>query len=428
MGLVTSASDPRTSSREPHQLRIIDVLRERGTASRGEIGQATGLSRAAIASHVADLKSRGLILERGADDRGERRVGRGRPPTLLRLEPSVGAVVGVVFDHTSLRIGIADLSSSLVAERSTNLLVYTSQGDEVVSAGTALGRASTLVSELLADLGISRERVVGVGLGLPAPIDQRYGSVASETILHGWKDVQPAAELARSLKLPVELDNDANLGALGEFFFGAGRGMSDFIYVKQSPGVGSAVVIDGHLHRGALGVAGELGHIQINPDGPICDGCGKHGCLGPAVSTDAVLKLLRHSQGERLVMSDIPQLLLEGDLVATRVIGDAGRTLGRVLAGFCNLLNPEAVIIQGELSAPDGPLLAGVREALDRYALPVIAQAVRVEAGLLGSRAEMLGAVALVMGNTTSISSASFLGLVGSTAWSERQEGRRPHP
>lgn len=411
MEQVTSASDPRTSSREPHQLRIIDVLRKRATASRGEIGQATGLSRAAIASHVADLKSRGLILECAADDRGEKRSNRGRPPTLLRLNPSAGAVVGVVLDHTSLRIGITDLSSLLVAERSTDLLVYTSQGEQVVSASAALDRASALVSELLTDLEISREQVVGVGLGLPAPIDQRHGSVASEIILHGWKDVQPAVELARGLKLPVEVDNDANLGALGELFFGAGREMSDFIYVKQSPGVGSAIVIGGHLYRGALGIAGELGHIQINPDGPICDGCGKHGCLGPAVSTEAVIQLLRQSHGERLAMSDIPQLLLEGDVVVTRVIRDAGRTLGRVLAGFCNLLNPEAIIIQGELSAPDSPLLAGVREAIDRYALPVIAEAVRVEAGLLGGRAELLGAVALVMGNTTSISSASFLKL-----------------
>ncbi|MGZ4411022.1 MAG: ROK family protein [Gaiellaceae bacterium] len=406
----------RQGLRELNQLRIVDVLRRHSEASRAEIGLATGLSRAAVSTHVAELMSQGLVIE--SPPRGEDRYGRGRRPTTLRLENSAGIVLAMVFDRDGLRAGVTDLSYSLIAERAVRVggdpalpvQVYDLDGQKGADPVTVLDAAASVGSDLLEKARIDKERVLGVGLGLPAPIDRRTSAVASDTILHHWKDVDTAAELSRWLRLPAEVDNDANLGALAELFLGAGRGLSDFIYVKQSPGVGSALILSGRLYRGASGIAGELGHVQVQADGPICDGCGQRGCLGTVVSGKALLAALRSSHGQGLSASDIPALA-QADAVAARMVGDAGRVFGRVLADLCNELNPEAIIVQGELSTPEGPFLIGIREGIDRGAIPAAAAAVTVKPSLLGERAELLGAAALVITNTESWSSSSFLAL-----------------
>jgi predicted NBD/HSP70 family sugar kinase/DNA-binding CsgD family transcriptional regulator len=410
MAAMSAGSDQRAGLRELHQRQIVDVLRERGGASRGEIARRTGLSRAAISAHVGDLKSRGLIVEETLDRRCDRQPGRGRPPARLQLAPSSGAVLAIVFEHESLHVALTDLSFAPLGERLIELAIHTPTDEDIVPPHEAIARAAALAGALLAEAAVAPERVLGAGLVLPAPIDQRSGTVASQTILQPWKDLRPADELARQLGVHVELDNDANAGALGELFFGSGRGVSDFIYVKHSPAVGAALVLDGRLYRGTSGIAGELGHIQVNPDGALCR-CGKRGCLGPTVSTDAMIAVLRSTHGDRVTALRIQELLGGGDLVASRVVADAGRTLGEVLAGFCSLLNPAAIIVQGVLSADGGPLLTGVREAIDRHAMPEAAEAVSVKAGTLGDRAELLGAAALVVAGTAALSSDRLLAL-----------------
>jgi predicted NBD/HSP70 family sugar kinase len=410
----------RPGPREQNQLRILDALRQRSEASRAEIALATGLSRAAVSVHVARLQSQGLVAESSSVERDDVSTGRGRRPTMLRLNASAGVVVAMVFDRGGLRAAISDLSYSLIAERSAPVVVYDLAGLRGVEPGEALDAAARLALELLADVGVARDSVIGVGLGLPAPIDRRRGTVAGDTILHRWKDVHAAAELTQRLQLPVELDNDANLGALGELLFGAGRGLRDFIYVKQSPGVGSALILDGRLYRGASGIAGELGHIQVQAEGPICDGCGQRGCLNTIVSGTTLVEVLRSSHGSGLSSRDIPALVAAGDHVATRIVGDAGRMFGRVLADLCNELNPEAIIVQGELSTPDGPFLQGIREGIDRGAIPAAAAAVTVKPSLVGERAELLGAAALVIANIERLPSSRLLALA-------RSRRARPH-
>jgi predicted NBD/HSP70 family sugar kinase/DNA-binding CsgD family transcriptional regulator len=410
MATMARASDRRTGLRELHQRQIVDVLRERGGASRAEIARRTGLSRAAISAHVGDLKSRGLIVEEPLEGRDDRRPGRGRPPATLQLAPSSGAVLAIVFDHEALRVALSDLSFAPLGERSLELAIYAPTEEHVVPPESALTTAAETARSLLSEAGIDSTRVLGAGLVLPAPIDQRSGTVASRTILHLWKDVRPAAELERALGVHVELENDANAGALGELYFGSGRDVSDFIYIKHSPAVGAALVLSGSLYRGTSGIAGELGHIQVNPDGPVCR-CGKRGCLGPTVSTETMIAVLRSTHGDRVTAVEIRDLLAGGDLVASRVVADAGRTLGEVVAGFCSLLNPGALIVQGDFSADGGPLLAGIRESIDRYAMPEAAEAVSVRAGALGERAELLGAAALVVGSTSTLPSERLLAL-----------------
>lgn len=384
--------------RELNRLRVIDALRQRGTASRSEIARHTGLSRTTVTTLVSDLQARGLVVEQPF---GEAQ-GRGRPPTLLRLDPSVGAVVGIHFDHRHLRVAVADLSSTVLAERWQGL-------DVDHAATTALDAAADLVEVALEEAGIERSRVVGAGVALSGPVD-RDGTVGSTVILPGWEGLNAIDELTRRLGLQVAVDNDANLGALAEVSFGAGRGMSDVIYVMVASGVGAGIVLDGRLHRGVTGLAGEIGHVRVRAEGAVCR-CGNRGCLETVASTDAMLSLLRPADGGGASMGTLIELLEAGDIGAQRVVSDAGREIGRVVAGLCNVLSPSGVIVGGDLGIVADSLLNGIREALDRYALPPVRAALELRAGVLGERAELLGALALVIGDTDLLRSAGLAAL-----------------
>jgi predicted NBD/HSP70 family sugar kinase len=386
--------------RELNRLRVIDALRQRGTASRSEIARQTGLSRTTVTTLVNDLQARGLVVEHPLLEIH----GRGRPPTLLRLDPSVGAVVGIHFDHRHLRVAVADLSSTVLAE-------HWQDHDVDRAAEEALDAAADLVEVVLAEAGIERSRVVGAGVALSGPVS-RDGTVGSTVILPGWEGLNAVDELTRRLDLQVAVDNDANLGALAEVSFGAGRGMSDVIYVMVSSGIGAGIVIDGRLHRGVTGLAGELGHVRVKAEGAVCR-CGNRGCLETVASTDAVLSLLRPTHGQDLGIRGLVELLDGGDAAAIRVVNDAGREIGRVIAGLCNVLSPTGVIVGGDLGVIADHLLAGIREALDRYALPTVRAAIELRAGVLGERAEVLGALALVIGDTDRLRSAGLAALHG---------------
>jgi predicted NBD/HSP70 family sugar kinase len=240
------------------------------------------------------------------------------------------------------------------------------------------------------------KQVIGVGLGLPGPIHQPTGTVGSATILPGWHGVHVGEEMQRRLALPVRVDNDANLGALAELHWGAGRGCSNLAYIKVATGIGAGLVIGGRLFRGTGGTAGEIGHTTIDDSGPICR-CGSRGCLEAYAAAPAILELLRSSLGEELTSEQLIERTTAGDLACRRAIADAGNHLGAALANLCNLLNPERIVVGGSFSAVGDVLLAPMREAVRRRAISTAAEDVEVVPGVLGERAELLGAVALVL-------------------------------
>jgi predicted NBD/HSP70 family sugar kinase len=195
--------------------------------------------------------------------------------------------------------------------------------------------------------------------------------------------------------------------------YGAGRGLSDVVYVRLTSGIGAGLILGGRLHHGANGFAGELGHVQVAAEGVVCR-CGNRGCLETVAAQDALLALLRPAHGADLTFDGMLALVADGDLGARRVFNDAGRALGRVLADLCNHLNPAAIIVGGNLTPALEPVLEGIRESVQRYAQPAVADAVRVEAGALGERAELLGALALVIGGTDRLHAAGIPALAGS--------------
>jgi predicted NBD/HSP70 family sugar kinase len=373
--------------REGSRKRVCNVLRERGAASRAEIARTTGLSRTTVSTIVTDLIEDGLAHEReeqqGADGH------TGRPPVMLSLNRSAGVALGLDFGHRHLRVAVADLSHAVLAETWCEL-------DVDHSAEEGLDRAAEFVEQVLAEAGADRSQVIGTAMGLPAPIDRTTGAVEEASILPGWVGVDAAGEASRRLGLPIEVENDANLGALAELTWGAAKGSSDVVFLKVSSGIGAGLITGGKLQHGASGTAGEVGHMVLSEGGPVCR-CGNRGCLEALASGPAVADLLASSRREPVTTRQLLELCAAGDAAAVRLIADAGRAIGVGVASLCNILNPQSVVVGGDLAAAGDVLLDPIRGVVGRMALPTAAADVEIIAGVLGDRAEMLGAVALVM-------------------------------
>jgi glucokinase-like ROK family protein len=385
----SSDSGSLRSLRELNRGRVIDALRERGTASRAEIARATGLSRSTVSSIVADLMEAGLVSEPGEATGVAFGAHGGRPPVLLSLDKSAGLAVGVDFGHTHLRVAVSDLSHEILAESWREL-------DVDHSAEEGLDAAAELVDKVLREAEVDRKGVLGVGMGVPGPINRATGAVGSSSILPGWVGVDAATEMERRLGLRVHVENDANLGALAEFVWGSGKGHSNVVYIKLSSGVGAGLLFAGRLHQGAGGTAGEIGHTPAQHGTAICR-CGSRGCLETVASARAIAEQLGVSRGEPVSTKELLELTANGDPAASRLIGEAGREIGVALAGLVNLINPDCVIIGGDLSAAGELVTEPVLESIRRYAIASAAEEVSVVAGVLGERAELQGALALVL-------------------------------
>jgi predicted NBD/HSP70 family sugar kinase len=379
-----------SSLRELNKLRVLEVVRERGAVSRSAIAESTGLARSTVSTLVGELQRAGLVVEQG-EPRSGTAAQSGRPPVLLSLDPSAGAVLGVQLDHRCVRVAVADLSLTLLAEGSREI-------DVDHDASAALDAAAALAEEVLTEAEVDGERLLGAGVGLAGPIDRASGTVGSSTILPGWVGVNVAAELGDRIEVAVHVDNDANLGALAESVLGAGRGASEMAYLMLSSGVGGGLILGGRLYRGTGGTAGEIGHVLVDENAHMCR-CGNRGCLETFVGEAALLELLRRSHGEDLTVDRLVALAHGGDPGCRRVLADAGRTVGGVAAALCNQFNPERIVVGGELAAAGELLLDPLRQAVRRFAIPAAAN-VRVVVGELGERAELLGALALVVGES----------------------------
>ncbi len=386
--MVDSQSGSLEGLRDHNRQRVVHALSRSGFASRSDLARLTGLSRTTVSSLVGELMKSGLVVEREDATGPAPGPGGGRPPVLLGLDRSAGAAVGLDFGHSHIRVAVADLSHTVLAEE---VIAFDVDGE---SAG-ALDRACELVESAIECSGMARGAIIGVGVGLPGPIRLDSRMLGSPTILPGWTGMRIADVLEDRLGLDVMLENDANLGALAEVSFGAARGESVAVYVRAYSGIGAGLICDGRLFRGADGTAGELGHVIIDESGPVCR-CGNRGCLETVAAEGAILDLLRRTHGEDLTMADVVALAEGGDAACRRVIADAGHHIGVAIANLCNIFNPSMVVVGGTLSAAGDLLLDPMRDAVSRYAIESAADDVSVVRGVLGERAEVLGALALV--------------------------------
>jgi predicted NBD/HSP70 family sugar kinase/biotin operon repressor len=381
----TSVSARRKRTRD----QVLAVLSQHSSGlTRASLSRMTGLSASAISDCVSSLRSSGLVIE-SAPDMGNV-SGRGRRATVISLASDEGVVVGIDLGHAHVTAAVATTTGE-VLEQCADVL------DVDHHPGPVLDAAAELARQCVQRSGHAMNDVLGIAAGIPGPLDIRTQVVRSPTILSDWVGLAPAVELANRLGHAVSIGNDADMGARGEQVYGAGRGFDDFLYIKASHGIGAGIVLGGRIYRGSTGISGEIGHTQI-PDATNWCRCGSRGCLETVVSITTVRQQLAHVLDTHQAAFDesaIPPLVeLSDNPAAARVLTEAGRTVGRVLADLVNCLNPSAVILGGELGAAGESFATGVRESITRYAQPASAQAAKVLTGHLGAEAEIRGAIA----------------------------------
>jgi predicted NBD/HSP70 family sugar kinase/DNA-binding XRE family transcriptional regulator len=374
--------------RKANQKRVLDLLRTEGPLTQAELARRASLSRSTVSSIVAELQSAGMVRN-DPDVRFAPPRKPGRPGSLLSLDPSVGAVIGVDIDHERLSVLVADAAHTVLAEDHRTL-------ERDHDAHDVMRLTSRLVARTVQRAGVKRGQLAGAGVGLAGPVDLVTGRVHPSSIAPSWQFVDAQKELEALLELPVYIDNDANLGALAEMTWGVGRGVSEAAYVKVDTGVGVGIVVAGQIYRGATGTAGEIGHTTVDENGPVCR-CGNRGCLEGLVGTAALVESLRTRYRADLTMDDVLRSAADGDVGCRRALADAGRQLGVQVANLCNLLNPRLVIIAGKLSEADEIVLEPLRTTFARHALPHAVETVEVVRAALGERATALGGAALAM-------------------------------
>jgi predicted NBD/HSP70 family sugar kinase len=377
----------------------LNLLRVQGPLHRAELARQAGVSRTTVSTIVNELIETGLV--RSVQDPAESGATRqGRPGDLLALNLSGQVVVGMDYSFQRVRVVVADLAHTVLAEGVSHL--DPDQGwESTLAAGVAV------VDAALFEAGMSRSAVLGVGVGIPGPVDSRSGRVGLSSNV-GWAGVHPADELAARLELPVLVDNNAHLAALAEVVWGAGVGCHDLIYVLLSTGIGGGLILNDQIVRGVAGSAGELGHLTVDDAGPTCR-CGNRGCLEAYAGVPAILSALRPVLGEDITLGDALEANANGSRAARRVFGDVGQVVGRTLGGVCNLFNPERILIGGDVARAGEVLLEALRDSLARHSLPIAADSVEVVSAKLDDQAGALGGVALVLrSNTPLLTESAF--------------------
>ena len=369
----------QSALRELNRQRVIDALLASGPLTQAELARQTRLSTATISNIVKTMAAIGSIET-------EPTTSSGRRALLVRLSNNGAVAVGIDFGRRHLRIVLVSVGFEVVAEQFTELPL----GHR---AEQSIERASHLLAQLLQEHDLKPSAVLGVGVGIPGPIDQRTGTVIQGAILPEWVGIH-LQELEKHLHFPVVFDNDANLGARAEVTWGPHNTVQNLVFVKIGSGIGAGLILDGHPFSGSLGIAGEIGHETITDNGVACH-CGNRGCLETVASTSAMMSLL----GTRAPVStaDIVRNALAGDSATLRVLDDAGAAIGRGLASIANLLNPEVIVIGGPLAGLGPILLAPIERGLLRHAVPSVGEATGLVMSSLGDRAEALGAASLVL-------------------------------
>ncbi|MDA0181335.1 ROK family transcriptional regulator [Solirubrobacter phytolaccae] len=367
------------------RVRLLDAVLRHPECSRAELVSVLGLSRQTVTNVVAEAEEAGLVVQRPQLESEGPLIGR--PPLRISLAPDAAFAIGLDIGRDQVRSAVCDLQGRVLS-------LQAEPTDLTALPFETFDRACELAHAALRDADVPAARVMGVGVGLPAPIDARTGTVHARDFLPAWRGIQPVAELRKRLQMSIRLTNDANAGAVGERLFGAARRISDALYIRLSAGIGVGLILDGLPYAGVAGIAGELGHTRVAETDHICR-CGNRGCLELVASSVVVAERFSRSHGERVSVTELIELARVGDRSARRAIIDAADAVGRTLAGAVNLLNPQRVIVGGDLAAAGDILIEPLRSAVARGAVAPAVDTVEIVVGELGERAEVLGAAAM---------------------------------
>lgn len=372
----------------------LDLIRfTPGGISRAELARKLGLTRSAVTAIISDLVQNDLVRE--AEDGP---ATAGRPPILLEMNPDRGYLVGVDIGATHIGFIITNFACQTLFEIEKPF-------DVTKPPEIALERVHQCLLSILREQNLNLSDVLGIGVGVPGPVIIERGTVSAPPLMPGWDEYPIRNQLQELWQRPVSLNNDAELGALGEWTHGAGRGERNLAYIKVGTGIGAGLLLDGEIYHGETGLAGEIGHITILQNGPRCR-CGNYGCLEALAGGAAIARRAQEAvrSGRRTLMAmyepvekisaaDVAEAAQRGDLVAQEIMKEVGTYLGIAIASLLNLFNPGMVVMGGGISQTGDLLLQPIRQVVQQRSLRSTAQAARITSAVLGRRSTSIGAV-----------------------------------
>lgn len=376
------------------------ALRRQGSISRTEISDITGWSKAKASQEIRSLVDKGYLAEVG-----EGASKGGRKPRLLGINNELGYMVGVDIGATSIDVALADVTGKIIQR--------CSQAADVRNRPEVLlGTCVQLIKELVSLQGCQTDQILGIGVGVPGPVDFARGVLVAPPLMPGWENFPIRNFFKESFPSAyIVVDNDVNIMALGEQRAGDGAGIDHFIFVKIGTGIGAGIISNGKIHRGSDGCAGDIGHICVDKEGPLCT-CGNKGCLeamsaGPAITSKAmeaiqngsspILSQMRKSNGDVIRPEDVNVACREGDQAALDIIRASGQMVGDVLASLVNFFNPSHIFIGGGIANFGNHLLVAIRRAVLQRSLPLATTHLTIKFSSMGSDAGVTGAIALAL-------------------------------
>ncbi|WP_447007704.1 ROK family protein [Saccharothrix isguenensis] len=373
---------PSVGAASPGEL--LRLLRDGVPRTRSELTTVTGLARSTVRARLDALLDAGLVSDGGS----EASTG-GRPAGRFVFNARARVVLAAEVGATHATIAVTDLTSAPLAVHRLDQDI--AEGPEVV-----LPRLIAAWRALLAENGLESTRVAGVGIGLPGPVEHSTGRPNNPPIMPGWDGYDVPGLISAELGVPVLVDNEVNLMALGEHTTSFPEA-EHLIVIKVATGIGAGFISNGLLHRGAVGAAGDLGHILAPHAGDVPCRCGNTGCLEAVASGSAIAAALRAKGVEAYTSSDVVALVRAGNLEAGQAVRQAGRNIGEVLAACVSMFNPSLIVVGGTVALAGEMLLAGVREAIYRRSLPLATGNLRIVPSQAGDDAGVLGAAAMVV-------------------------------
>ncbi len=371
---------------------VVNLVKTGGPISRAELARQSKLSPATVSGIVARLMRTGILSEVAV---GPAKLGR--PPVLLRLNERAGYVVGIKLTEYGLTTVVTNLAAEVIHSAESNAPLVGDPSAALVAIADAVRKA-------LANSGIKRKMVLGIGIGLAGVIDAGRGVCRYSHILH-WENVALSEPLRRKLQIPVWVDNDVNTLAVAEKWFGAGVGLKHFLTVTVGRGIGLGIVLNGEIYRGAIGGAGELGHTIVSTDGPPCQ-CGRSGCLEALVGEPALVNRISATLGRPVSTEEIFALAREKDPVVAGLLAQAGQQLGLALANLITLLNPERLIVSGEGTGLGPAMFDPMTQTIRKMTFDGLGAEMDIVIQPWGDRAWAIGAATLVLRELFSLPAA----------------------
>lgn len=383
MNVSVPSAEPRASAHPATAGQVLQLIRSGQANSRSEIGRLTGLSRTAVTARVNQLVALGLVAEYPTTESTG-----GRPAARLSFNAAGGVVLAASVGRSRIQLAVADLGCSLLAEDSV-------EANQASGPQTCLPPVVDRLHEMLAGCGRALADVRGVGVSVPGSVDLSQGAMVSSVALPSWDGVALAPLFRRDLDVPVLVDKDVNVMAVAEQR-GPLHDVRDLLVVKASTGIGVGIVSGGALQRGSLFAAGELGHILLRDGTGVLCRCGQTDCLEAVAGGWAMVKTLQQLGRNVHHVRDVVAIALKGDPEALGMIRDSGRRVGEVLAAAVTLLNPEVVVIGGDLASAYEPFVAGLRETVYQRSTAISTRQLRILASTYGERQGLVGCAAMI--------------------------------